>query len=182
MAEVTVRVQQIDGPGPWMTGPSTFRLTWDSTGADTYYLWRDGELVGTTGLLEWYVQTADSEPAIVQVFDQATDVPGPAYPSQIVLCWDETPDTAYYRVERWSGSAWVELTRVEDTHQGAYLWRSEVLADGTAYQYRVTAIGTNGQAGDSLEMHGMLVRHPDPPAVTWTYDPDTGTVEIAAAA
>jgi len=164
-------------------GGGAWRLAWVSSvvGA-TFYLYRDGVLVLTTRLTSTVVAVGGSESPVYEVLDDAAERPAAAHPPYAVLAWYASPAAAEYRVEELLAGEWTERTVVPDDGSGYFTWRSGVLADGQTHQFRVTPIGDNGNTGTAKSWSLLMVRVPDVPLVTYTYNgAGAGTVTIAAA-
>jgi hypothetical protein len=62
-----------------------------------------------------------------------------------------------------------------------FTWLTRVLEDQAQHQFRVTPVGSNGNAGAAKNFAVLMTRIPDPPSVSYSYDAGTGAVTIAAA-
>lgn len=84
-----------------------------------------------------------------------------------------------YRLDWWSGSAWVEQARIEETGQVGYELRTPgVLADETTHTVRVVAESPGGSEFVLATRVGLMVRVPNRPAVVYSV-PSAGTLRVA---
>lgn len=163
MAEVTVTSAIQIGPVSW-------RIAWTASGTDTYYVWVNGALVGTTLEGSWTVQVGVGQVAAISVFDDAADFPAEWYPATATLRWQGRPGDVVYRVEYWTGSAWSAITQVLADARRIYHYETDTLADATAYTYRVVPVDAAGRDGTAREFTGVMCRYPDAVAVTVEWD------------
>ena len=161
-------------------GRNTYRLTWASTLTDpTYYLYRDGVLVGQTATAAWVVTLGVGETPVFEVFDDAADEPTAAYPQYVSLGWYAAAGAASYRIEQKIGDNWTRRASVADQGQGYFLWRSGPLADDTTHLFRIIPVGSNGNDGTATAFSVLMVRIPDPPAPTVAYSAATGKLTVS---
>jgi hypothetical protein len=165
------------------TGPSSARLTFTSSLATpTFYVWRDGRLLGATENGFWDVLVMAGEYPVFEVFDDAATPPLSRFPDHVDVQWFTGGAlVAHYLVEQLVDAAWLLRARIAESGKGYYHWLSPRLADDTTYQFRVKAVSTIGAESLAASLTILLVRVPDPPAVTFTYDADTGLVTLSAA-
>jgi len=163
-------------------GQGSLLATWGTTlgGTPTFYILVNGELVGTTTAQEWLIAGRAGEQVVVEVFD-ASGYTATAVPSSgLTLCWYDLAAASSYRIDRWSGTAWVETARVA-AEKWFYVWRTGELEDGSAERWRVVPLGADGSSeGEAVEFKRVVVRRPDAPAVDYAYDDETGKVTVSA--
>lgn len=116
---------------------------------------------------------------VVEVLDDPAAVPQSAFPSRLVLGWAADSDAAQYRVQEFSGGAWVTRATLENSDAWMQ-YTTSVLADCTAAQWRVVPVDAAGNVGTATEFSALMVRFPDPPAQNLSYDAQSGTVTVAA--
>lgn len=147
--------------------------------------------VGLNGLLARTIESADGSGSIdiacgpedgpaLEVLDHAAQRFAAAFDGRATLAWDRVDDAAYYRIDENSGG-WTERTRVMQTGDGAYAWKTRRLDDGATGNFRVVPVGRHGQEWPEIEFSFLVVRVPDVPKVTYAYDSGSGNVTIAAA-
>lgn len=158
----------------------TWQLSWSSSlpGTPAYYVYRDGELVDTTYAQEKLIHVEADEAPIFEILDDSTAEPAYAYPAALTLRWYEVAATDRYEVQELVGAVWTTRAVITDSGQGYFAWRSRPLEDETVHQFRVRAIGTNGNTGTALTLSCLTVRNPDPPEATWSYSAVTKKVTI----
>jgi len=163
--------------------PVAVQLSFASSLADpTFYIWRDGSLIATTTASTYLDMVPVGACPIYDVFDDAADEPSEVYPAYLHLQWRAVDNADYYRVERHNGSQWVEQVRItDDGRAGYYHWYSPRLEDDTTHQFRVVAVTDDGTESTALTLSALMVRHPDPVAVSLSYDSQTQKLTISEA-
>jgi hypothetical protein len=166
---------------PDYRGPGTWFFWWSSTlTAPVYRVYVDGVLVSTQEAAEITLPLRGGE--TVEILDDPLAVPADAFPAVAVLGWPADPDAVRYLVEEYVDAAWVERDMLyAQTDEPWIAWTSRVLEDVTTHQFRVTAYDAAGNASTALALSVFMVRAPEPPAVTYVYNPDDGTLTVAAA-
>lgn len=156
------------------------RLTWSSDGEDpTYYIWIDGVFAYETSLTEGVFPIVPGAAAIIDVFDSSSDEPSVAYPGRFLIGWWPSDAVDYYRIDEYYDSAWLERARVIDNGEGFFTWRTRFLEDVTSHQFRIVPVGTDGNEGTATTFTSLMVRHPDPPDVSYSYDSGTTKITIS---
>lgn len=118
----------------------------------------------------------------VEVLDKACANPSIAYPGRITLQWTTVTSAARYRIDEYVATVWTERATLTDNGEGSFSWVSRWLEDVTTHQFRVVPISSAANEGTPITQTVLMVRHPDPPSVTYTYNgAGTPTVTIAAA-
>ncbi|MBL4701959.1 MAG: hypothetical protein JKX85_11945 [Phycisphaeraceae bacterium] len=90
---------------------------------------------------------------------------------------------AHYRVDEWilGVGAWVERLKINHADdQVYYQYTSRELEDDTTHTFRVTPVSAGGIDGIARSFVLLMVRRPDVPRVSYTYNNLTGNVTIAA--
>lgn len=163
----------------------TARVTWSYAGSaaePTFYVWVNGRLWTTTAARSVLLTGDGGETLDCFVTDDANEIPPATYPSRIELSWDHVTGAGRYRIEELVSAVWTVRDLVIDDGRGHFRWLSRPLEDVTTHQFRVTAIGTGGNEGVAKAATVFMVRRPDAPDVSFTYDGSVaGTVTIAAA-
>ena len=164
------------------TGPQEWRLAFSSDdSAATFYLYRDGLLVGQTELGWWDVVVPTGEYPVLVVYDDADAASGPAHPGLVRLQWYRVSGVGHYRVDEQVSGVWTGRARLYQDGRGYYHWTSRWLEDVTSHAFRVVAVGVDGNEATAAELAVLMVRWPDPPDVSLSYSADTGKVTISAA-
>lgn len=158
----------------------TLYVYWASTAATYYYVYVDGILTAITNRLYYQFAFAPGEQPQVEVCDSATDVPAVAYPGNALMTWQGDSEATYYKIQKWIDSAWTTVRVLQATGQPFYQYRSPWLDDCTTHKYRIVPYNANDIAGSPMEFEFEMVRYPDAPEPTYTYDPETNELAIAA--
>lgn len=171
---------------PVQVGAGLWLLTWTSDVGAPYRVYRDGVIVSTQESAEYYASVDDGDVPVIEVLDADTESPSDAHPPKILLGWQRDADAVWYLVEEYSGGEWTERARIVPASlpgvSPAWLaYSTGTVADVTSHQWRVTPYDAAGNAGTALSFTTLMVRYPDPPAVTFSYDSGTAKVTIAAA-
>ncbi|MCP4249172.1 MAG: hypothetical protein GY778_19175 [bacterium] len=172
----------------------------DLVGAVFYHWYTDGAYVGmtTTSTRTFYIEPGEQvEIEAIDTldvnFDPIANAPT-AYPARRTVQWLRSleADVAQYRVETtpWVGAGWVTVGTVyHDEAAWSYDLLTERLEDLTPIIVRVVPVDGSGNDGTPLAfpvllgLFGeMVVRTPDAPNFTATYDGGTQKVTFAEAA
>jgi len=158
-------------------GPSRRRVRWSSSESDpTFQVFVNGVLYAETKVNHITVGPADvvevrDDSAAGQVADEGT----------AVLGWAQVSNAASYRVEQYVGGQWVRRATIPASPGKQQQWRTPVLEEGSAHQFRVTPIGTNGNAGTPATTPVTVVKHPAAPVVSYSFNDTTKKVTVSAA-
>lgn len=133
---------------------------------DGFRWYRDGALVhGPSDLsyMEFTIQQGES--FVVEVLDDADLEPATGFPGRIRLGWTPADSTTKeYRVEEYVSAVWTERRRLRhQANVGWYRFESRFLEDVTTHQFRVIAVGINGNETTLFTKSVLMVRHPDAP-------------------
>lgn len=174
---MTVTVQT-----PYRIDVKTWRVEWSSDlSAPTFYVWQDGVLIATTdaGFLDFLVES--DEALVVEVLDDANEQPQTAFPGRFTFQWEAVSGTKAYRVEEYLSGVWTARHTLQHVPgQTLYSWRSRHLEDDTTHQFRVIPIGDDGNEGTALAVSRLMVRNPDPPTQSFSFNSGTGGVTCNA--
>lgn len=155
-----------------------YLLSFKSTLSDpTFYIYRDGILVTITKQNWWKFEVYSGAMLQIEVKDDDSE-PSAAWPGQVLISWERDAEAVKYYIQKYVGSAWVTERIILDG--SLYHW-TPYLEDETTYHYRVVPIDENETAGQSREFAIVMVRRPNVPSVTITYDAETHNAIIEAA-
>jgi hypothetical protein len=165
-----------------MIGDYGIRYTW--AGTAPYDVWLNGALrlsssTETTLVVDFPNETT---PPAIEVRD-ATDT-GEAlslkHSPRLRLQWRGARDALLYRIERWSGTAWVVKQIANETAQGYYSFLTLPEEDGATVQYQIVAVDGRDHEGEVIQHTQTMACVPSPPAVEYSYDDGTGLLTVAA--
>lgn len=162
---------------PEQLDASTWLVSWSSdlTPPVTFWIYVDGQLIATTTASSW---TFSSPIGVIEVLDTSTP-PADAYPSKAILTWNGVAGAQTYLVQEYVESAWVNRASIVPKNGQTYFaWTSGILADSQTHQFQVLAVGVNQNDGTAASLNLLMVRNPDPPDVSFTYDPDKQQVVV----
>lgn len=164
-------------------GGGAWRITWTSDLVDpTFYVYRDGQLLGTTRAAEWVVRLAAGDRPVFEILDSDDDTAPTAtrgFPGFVTLGWYASTGSDRYLIQELVGVDWTTRRTIHDRGQGYFRWKSRFLEDVTTHQFRVVPIGTNENTGTAAAFSVLMVRHPDAPEVEITYSSGTGKLTIS---
>ena len=164
----------------------------DLTGTVYYHWYVDGVWRGMTSTPTHTIYVGSDAQARIDVvdtndadFDYLAGNPSP-YPAARRLWWIRSlaGDVDHYRIEQQiDGGDWTALAAVPRRgEQWHYEYTTGRLTDLTAYVWRVVPVDEAGNDGTAVTLDAeTIVRVPDAPEFTATFDPDTETVAFAAA-
>ncbi len=160
--------------------------------APVYYWWYvDGAFVDMTrsNSHSFYVETGDQVRIDVidnndPNFDPYANAPA-GYPSRRTIWWVRSlsTDVAYYRIaENKDAAGWSQVATVyADDRAWTYSYLTDRLDDLASYQWRVVPVDTLGNDGAVLARDAeTIVRTPDSPNFSATFDAGTGKVTFSA--
>ena len=157
-------------------GAGSFLLRFSSDQGDPiFYIYLDGILIAETTATEYTIAIAAGNQAIVEVLDDADAEPTEVFPGNVRLGWFFVDGVDYYRIDEYIAGEWTQRARVTD-NQAYRSWQSRFLEDGGSHQFRVVAIGTDGNEATAREFTVLMVRHPDSPDVSYAYSAGTVTI------
>ena len=163
-------------------GATTWYYTWTSGTAPNgpFYVYLDGQYVATVYQPFYQLEVAAGEQVQIEVLDD-TSAPGDAYPGRMVLSWDAPVEaTASYRVDEYVGGVWTQVSLMQPgPGQTHFEYQTGPLADLSAHQYRVVAVDAAGNDGVAKNFAVTMVRRPDPPVATRTWNQITGMMTVA---
>ena len=153
------------------SGGSVYRLTWSSTeSAPTYDLY---ELTGGGlvyhGMAETITVTVkNGESPIYWVTDSAASPPA-GYPGKIKLQWRRSAGVSYYRIDEQVSGSWTRRAKIFEEGKWIYHWATRWLEDAADHNFRVVAVGTDGNESTAASIAVLMVRWPDVPQVSYSY-------------
>lgn len=158
----------------------------DLGGSPTFYIYQDGILIAETEATQYTITIEAGAHYQIEILDSETETPAQAFPGYATLTWDRALGTgstyfdnaAKYRIDEYVSSAWVERVTIDDQGEGFFEWTSRFLEDQTTHQFRIVPIGANGIEGRAVTKSIAMVRRPDKPTATCTYNDPAGTVSI----
>lgn len=167
-------------------GSDLYLITWSSdqviSASNPFRIYQDGVLISTQTDTSITVHVSSGSLPVFEILDDSEAVPEPGYPAYSVLSWALDADASAYRIERYNGATWDEVVLLSpDLTTSFQSWQSSTLDDLSTTQYRVLAIDAAGNEGSPTAITVFMVRHPDPPAVSMTFNSGPRTVTIAAA-
>ncbi len=165
-------------------GSQSWRFEWAAT-TSPYRVYWNGTLLDTVTALEYIIEENGylTEPPALEVLDanDTDDAENIAYPPRLVIQWRQVSDVLSYGVREKVGATWTARATVGENNLGYYRHETPALDDITTADWRVVAIDSLGNESDPLEFDAFVVRNPDPPDITITYDPVNEELDVAAA-
>lgn len=172
----------------------TVTVTSDQIAEDVtvYYHWYvNGAYVGETVLASRDFYLAPGELARVECVDTLDADYDPlaaapvGYPARRTLWWIRSTATdvdVYVVDQQKDGGNWTELGRLRISDAWSYSFLTPPLDDLSEYTWRITPVDTAGNEGSALTIGPEdVVRTPDAPNFTVTFDEGTTRVTIAEA-
>lgn len=168
--------------------PLTWRYAWSGTAP--FYVIRNGRLVHPFGTTKtsWIFQNEDNEePPVVEVYDSteasmaADQLVNPPY---ALLQWWHATGAAYYVVQEQDNASGVATWTnrppiVIDKGVGYYTFSTGTLDDETPTSFRVIAYDVNGETA-TIGFDIVMVRNPDAPSISLSYNAATGNLTASA--
>lgn len=162
----------------------------DLSGTIYYHWYLDGAWLGVTTDPNFTLYLEPNEQATLICidtndvdFDGVANAPA-GYPARRALWWNKSTeaDVDHYRVEYAAGqsppASWTLIGTVRDDGRWSYQMLSPRLDDLTWYWFRIVPVDATGNEGTAIEIGPeKIVRTPDAPSYSATYD--DGTQEVA---
>jgi hypothetical protein len=162
----------------------SFLLSWSSSQPPpvSFRVYREGvEVYSVTsddGTGEYLLTVGVGEFPFVEVLDQDCSRPSIAFPGRLTLNWHSVSGAESYQIQQYD-SGWLTKQTQIDEGQGVFLYSSDWLDDVTTYEFRIVPVDSVGNLGTPITFSAEMVRHPDVPAVTYSYDDVTNHVTIS---
>ena len=166
---------------PLQVGPQSFELSWTSTIPKAVFrIYRNGNLLAVQRSARIVLTMNQDQHDIIDVMDDAT-IPAPSLvPPVMQGLFPSVAGADSYKVEQFIGAVWTFQTNIRQTGKANYRFQTAVLSDAGVAQFRVTAIA-GSESATPIEGSVKIIRIPDIPNVSATFNPGDNTVTIAAA-
>lgn len=171
---------------PVNAGDGVWFVTWSTDlGAGTiFYIYLDGlflyETTLTSGTFTVPPGTTEETSLVLEILDEEKTAPVSTWPMTATIAWLAVDGADYYQVEE-DVSGWTVRKRIAAGNLEYYRWESRPLEDVTTHNFRVTAIGTNGNSSTVAALAILAVHNPTKPHVSISYSDSTHKVTISAA-
>lgn len=142
-----------------------------------FRIYRNGKKIATTIHTTHHVLVDSFDRADFEVLDD--DSP-PSYnvPYKGTIWWYGNPVVAYYLIEQWQVSAWVQVAEVFEQGEPVYRWQTGVLPNNEESLFKVRAFDHVGNESAPLLLSKFVVRRPEKTEWDWIYNPVTGQVTV----
>ena len=165
----------------------TWKYAWTGTAPFSVFDYRSYEfVVENSDDTEYYATSDDNtEPQAIEVFDSTestADALGLDYPARVILQWRGYSYADYYEIQQETApSTYTTVQTYIEDGSGYYKFVSPVTTDDVeTASYRVVMYDRAG-AFSNTDTEQVIIRHPSPPELTYTYNAGTGLLTIAAA-
>jgi hypothetical protein len=118
---------------------------------------------------------------MIDVLDNASG-PGEVFPQRILLGWYAVDGADYYLVQEQFAAGWTTRQRIVADGRWYYTFRSRILEDQATHRFRVAPRTDAGLAGIPADYSVFMVRHPDPPSKSYSYNGATRVLTVSIAA
>ena len=168
---------------PLQLGINAWRVSWTSDQVDPIYrVYRGGVLIAVMRQAWIDLTMIIGESERLEVLDDAARVPKRTTPAILELRWAPVTGVTSYRIEQLLNSVWTTVGVVSETGETLrHRFRTEALADVSDHDFRVIALNEQRESTPAAVVYSM-VRVPDPPEVSMTFDDVGKTVTVADAA
>lgn len=157
---------------------TSFLVTAVSNAATPVYYWyQDGALLEVGARPFRQFDLVDGESVSIEVFDTGATAPAVGLPGRITLQWDAVTGATAYRVDTYNGATWDEGRRQSAGAASHFRYQSSVLADCEDHKFGIVPIGVNEGARREITVH--MIRKPDQPTGTFSYNAGTGVLTVA---
>lgn len=160
---------------------STWVFTWADTGASSYRVVLNGELLATTSQLTYTFTRFGypSSPPLVEVVPSGELAQSELYPATFPIQWYWL-GVSYYSVKQLIGGVWTEVGQVLDDGSWVFTFQPRgLLVDETDYNFQVTAINSVNLESLPRQYDISVVTSPVPPTVTIEYDQGAHAIKVS---
>ena len=174
---------------PTQISSGVWRYSWTGTAPYSVFDYRSYEFtLRDSDDTEYYATAEDGgvEPQAIEVFDSTESTAsalGVLYPARITLQWRGYAYADYYDIQQETSTpgTYASIQVYNEDGSGYYKYTATKLSDsvGTG-SYRIVTVDKSG-ALINTDFEAVIIRHPDPPELTYTYSAGTGLLTIAAA-
>jgi hypothetical protein len=172
---------------------TTYVTVTSSLSGTIYYHWYlDGIYLGVTNVPTKGIMLEASEQARIECVDTTNAVYDGAsygatdYPARRILSWVRSVDSsvvAYVIRQKKAAGSYADLARVHDRGEWSYQYTTPRLDDLTEYTWQIVPVDASGNEGSALTIGPeLIVRTPDSPRFSTTWDADESTLTVAAVA
>ena len=155
-----------------------FTFSSDLGGTPDLYIYEFGVLMRVTKETSYETTVLPGRSKVVEILDSASEVPMRVARGTFLLGWDAVSSAKEYRVEEKVSSVWTLRGTVPEDGRGFYRFETGWLADVVVHEFRVIAVGSNGDLGTAREYTALMVRNPDPRDYTSVYAAGTGLATV----
>lgn len=158
------------------TGINKWLISWTSdqtiNAANPYRICADGVLVSTQLAASYELSLpAGGAVPVIEVLDNAALPISAAFPGYLILGWNLDSDAAQYRIEEFVAAVWTARATIAAVAKSPWQqYSTNLLTDETTANWRVIPIDAAGNDGISVQFTALMVRYPDVPAPTYTYN------------
>lgn len=167
-------------------------FTWADTGALFYRVVLFGRVLNDAVIGTQYLYNQaipmdyEKYPPPIEVVTNTDTALSEQFKPFILLQWygyrDNIP-VSYYMLQQYTSGKWLEGNKIADNGSYIYSITTPVLSDATTYNFRILAVGPNGQISCALPYQVTMVCCPRlvEPSIEQTYDDDAQSVVVSAA-
>ncbi len=145
---------------------------------------REGDTItsftSSTGNGSVVLTVGSGESPYFEILDNDNQRPHDAYSGDATLQWRVIEGASSYAVQEFIDSEWTTEQTVTEDGTNNHLFVTRWLEDSQLHQFQVVPIDASGHAGTPITRTIDMVRTPDVPSVSYTFNAMTGTVTIAA--
>lgn len=173
---------------PTKVSSGVWRYSWTGTAPYSVFDYRSYEFAVRSSEDTEYYATSDRgvEPQAIEVFDSTESTStalGVLYPARITMQWRGYAFADYYEIqqEMSTPNTYETIQVYNEDGSGYYKFTATKLTNdvGTG-SYRIITVDKSG-AVINTDFEAVIIRHPSPPELTYTYSAGTGLLTIAAA-
>lgn len=163
-----------------------FKMEWNQEVEEPteYLIYREGQLIDSitsNGSGAIYLTIGIGESPFVEVIPSGEKRRSLAYPGRVKLNWLTVTGAEKYRIQKFVSSTWENVGEAPEDGLGAFNFATDWLSDSTVHKFRMVPIDAAGNLGTPFEHEFLMVRHPDVPNVSYSYDSETGKITVTQA-
>lgn len=154
-----------------------YKITFSSDKiSPTYYIYVNGVLHSVQTEEEITIKTNPSETLKIEIYDDENEIPAIGENGNVIINLEKNQNVAKYEIYKLGDVDYELVQVVENKGLRAPTYISPLLADEEVHQYKVYAVGFNSNKSKVRDFSIFVVRPPDVPSITQSYDEEDGEV------
>lgn len=154
-----------------------YKITFNSDEVNPrYYIYVNGVLHSIQTEEEIIIKTNPSETLKIEIYDDETEIPAIGENGNVIINLDKDQNVAKYEIYKLGDTEYELVQVVDNKGLRAPTYISPLLEDEEEHKYKVYAVGFNNNKSKVRDFSIFVVRPPDVPSLSQSYDEEDGEV------